>query len=404
MNELQLARPSLGATVPLRVVHVVAGIGVADGGPSYSIPRLCEALAEGGVRTTLLSVTADAGSRRDLRNRGNYHHSLPWDYAAIPVLRGLRASSALSSALAKEAIASDVIHNHGLWLMPNVYAGWASSRARTPLIVAPRGMLGIAALGFSRLKKVLFWHLLQGRAIRHAACYHATSYQEYEDIRAYGLTQPVAIIPNGIDLPQPRSFETGTSAADRVVLSLGRIHPKKGLERLVLAWAKVEATHPGWRLRIVGPAELGHDAQLSALAATMKLSRVSIEPAIYGEEKDSAFREADFFVLPTLNENFAMTVAESLAAGTPVISTKGAPWSGLEVERCGWWIDHGVEPLAVALAGAMALPRAELSVMGARGQAWMARDFGWDAIASKMAAVYAWLAGKAASPEWVSLA
>ena len=139
-------------------------------------------------------------------------------------------------------------------------------------------------------------------------------------------------------------------AADRVVLSLGRIHPKKGLDRLVRAWAKVEAAHPDWRLRIVGPAELGHDAELRALAASLNLSRVSIEPAIYGEEKYTAFREADIFVLPTLNENFAMTVAESLAAGTPVISTKGAPWAGLEVERCGWWIDHGIEPLAAALA------------------------------------------------------
>jgi glycosyltransferase involved in cell wall biosynthesis len=149
---------------------------------------------------------------------------------------------------------------------------------------------------------------------------------------------------------------------------------------------------------------LGHDVELRALAASLKLNRVSIEPPIYGEGKYTAFREADFFVLPTLNENFAMTVAESLAAGTPVISTKGAPWVGLEVERCGWWIDHGIEPLAIALRDAMALPRAELAVMGRRGQAWVARDFGWDGIARKMTAVYAWLASKAELPEWVSLA
>src|SRR5262249_27137828 len=99
-----------------------------------------------------------------------------------------------------------------------------------------------------------------------------------------------------------------------------------------------------------------------------------------------------------------VTVAESLAAGTPVISTKGAPWAGLEAERCGWWIDHGIEPLAAALRGAMVLPREELRGMGRRGRAWVARDFGWDAIAGKMAAVYAWLARAADPPEWVSLA
>jgi glycosyltransferase involved in cell wall biosynthesis len=337
-------------------------------------------------------------------NRDNEQRSFAWDYSTIPVLRGLRVSSALSSELAREAIRSDVIHNHGLWLMPNVYAGWVASRARTPLMVAPRGMLGAAALQFSRMKKVLFWQFLQGPAIRCAACFHATSGQEYEDIRAYGLTNPVAIIPNGIDLPVSHGRAVRGGAGDRVALSLGRIHPKKGLDRLVRAWAKVEAAYPGWRLRIVGPPELEHDAQLRALAAALKLSRVSIEPAIYGEEKNAAFEEADFFVLPTLNENFAMTVAESLAAGTPVICTKGAPWARLEPERCGWWIDHGIEPLAVALSGAMAMPREELSAMGRRGRAWVARDFGWDGIASKMAAVYRWLSGKVDRPECVSVA
>src|SRR5262249_8956014 len=310
----------------------------------------------------------------------------------------------LSLEVAKEAVKLDVIHNHGLWLMPNVHAGWAASRFRTPLIVAPRGMLGRAALSFSPIKKMLFWHLVQGPAIRWAACYHATSLQEYEDIRAYGLTQPVAIIPNGVDLPHPQATRTSKDvAAERVVLSLGRIHRKKGLDRLVRAWAKVEASHPGWQLRIVGPPEMDHDAELRALVETLKLNRVSIEPPLYGEKKDVAFRKADFFVLPSLNENFAMTVAESLAAGTPVISTRGAPWAGLELERSASSIDHGVEPLATALSDAMALPRAALAAMGARGRAWMVRDFGWDAIASKMVAVYGWLAGKAVLPEWVLL-
>ena len=78
-------------------------------------------------------------------------------------------------------------------------------------------------------------------------------------------------------------------------------------------------------------------------------------------------------VLPTLNENFGLTVAEALAAGTPAISTKGASWSGLEREGCGWWIDHGVEPLAAALAHAMALPREALKAMGDKGREWMVR-------------------------------
>ena len=115
------------------------------------------------------------------------------------------------------------------------------------------------------------------------------------------------------------------------------------------------------------------------------LTRVSVEGPIYGDAKTAAYREADLFVLPTLNENFGLTVAEALAAGTPAISTKGAPWSGLESEGCGWWIDHGVEPLAAALAHAMALPREALKAMGDKGREWMARDFSWDRVAQRYA-------------------
>ena len=96
-----------------------------------------------------------------------------------------------------------------------------------------------------------------------------------------------------------------------------------------------------------------------------------------------------------------MTVAEALASGVSVISTKGAPWAGLETERCGWWIDHGVEPLAAALSQAMASPRAELNAMGARGRAWMARDFSWDRVAADMLDVYRWLAVRGPRPATV---
>jgi glycosyltransferase involved in cell wall biosynthesis len=174
--------------------------------------------------------------------------------------------------------------------------------------------------------------------IRDAACIHVTSEQEYEEIRGFGLANPVAIIPNGIDLPRLLGSKSAEPAVERIVLLLGRIHPKKGLARLVHAWSKVEVQYPNWRLRIAGPPELGHDNELRALAVSLGLTRISIEGPVYGEAKTVAYQYADVFALPTLNENFGLTVAEALAAGTPVISTKGAPWSGLEREGCGWWI------------------------------------------------------------------
>src|SRR6516165_9593028 len=260
---------------PLRSVHVIAGLDPAHGGPSYMVPRLCQALATAGAEVRMLSVAGDNRCGISLDNDASDCFLQDWPH--IPVLRDLRHSSSLACALHKLARKVDVIHDHGLWLMPNVDAGRAALLAGKPFIVAPRGMLAPAALAFSRLKKRAIWALLQGKVVRRAACIHATSEQEHDEIRNFGLNNPVAIIPNGIDLPEPRARSVSGPAAGRIVLSLGRIHPKKGLDRLVRAWATLEAVHPDWRLRIVGPDERGHAGELIALAAELKARRVSVE-------------------------------------------------------------------------------------------------------------------------------
>jgi glycosyltransferase involved in cell wall biosynthesis len=384
----------------LRSVHVIAGLDSAHGGPSYTVPRLRQALVAAGVDAQLLSVAAKGC---DIEPEGESVRCFPPDWASVPVVRQLRCSSGLTRALRELAPNVDVIHNHGLWLMPNVKAGRAALLARKPFIVAPRGMLSSTALSFSRLKKRVVWALLQGNVVRRASCIHATSEQEYNEIRDFGLQNPIAIIPNGIDIPELNIHPTTGIDGGRNILSLGRIHPKKGLDRLVQAWAQVEFSHPKWRLRIVGPDELGHAGELTAFAAQLKTQRVSIEGPVVGDAKTAAYRDADLFVLPTLNENFAVTVAEALAAGTPVIATKGAPWHGLEREDCGWWIDHGVEPLAATLTKAMAMGPEALQAMGAKGREWMRRDFSWEAVAHEMLDVYRWLSSGGGVPSTVRL-
>jgi glycosyltransferase involved in cell wall biosynthesis len=383
-----------------RIVHVIAGLDAAHGGPSYSVPRLCAALAAAGAHVELFSVAA---ADHDATGNTEGGRCFARDWARVPVLRELRCSSGLVRALHDAAPKVDLIHDHGLWLMPNVDAGRVALRAGKPFIIAPRGMLGPAALAFSRTKKRIVWAVCQGDVVRRASCIHATSEQEYDEIREFGLKNPVAIIPNGIDLPEFDSHSTAATDFGRIVLSLGRIHPKKGLDRLVRAWAHVESAHPAWRLRIVGPDELDHASELATLATELKTQRVSIEGSVLGDAKTAAYREADLFVLPTLNENFAITVGEALAAGTPVIATKGAPWHGLAREGCGWWIDHGVEPLVAALAKAMAMRREALQLMGAKGRAWIARDFSWDRAAHNMLDVYRWLVLRGEPPGSVRL-
>jgi len=284
--------------------------------------------------------------------------------------------------------------------MSNVYPASVALRTRSQLVLSPRGMLGEAALKFSAPKKKLFWKLGQGRVARAATCIHATSGQEYEDIRAFGLKAPIAIIPNGIDL-LPGKPKRRLSERPRTLLYLGRLHPKKGLDQLLEAWMQTKDHHVDWQLDIVGPIEGEYAHTLKSRSEAVPASRVRFLGPLYGDEKQKAYRRADLFILPSLNENFAMTVAEALAQGTPVISTKGAPWAELVSHGCGWWTDQGVTPLAVAMDQAMGMSWERLTSMGEAGRAWMSRDFDWNAIAVSMQSVYDWLAGLGERPACV---
>jgi len=385
----------------LAVTHVVAGLARESGGPSYSVPALAAALSRRGVDVRLRSVGGAATAPEPVDGVAQATHPA----AITPLGKLLRSSPALKTALAADAHDHALLHAHGLWLMPNVYPGRLKSASgdKVTIVHSPRGMLAAEALRISAWKKRPFWWLLQRSALEAADCLHATAASEYEEVRAAGLKNPVAIIPNGIDLP-PKRERRASRRDGNTVLSFGRIHPKKGLDRLVRAWAGIESEFPGWKLRIVGPAELGHDRELRALVDALAAQRVTIEGPIYDAAgKLEVYRDASLFVLPTLNENFALTVAEALAGEVPVVATKGAPWSGLERERCGWWIDHGVEALASALRRAMSASDEERQLMGQRGRDWMRREFSWDRIARDMHDVYRWLRTGGAPPATVRI-
>ncbi|TIL54858.1 MAG: glycosyltransferase [Mesorhizobium sp.] len=369
----------------MKVVQVVASVATEASGPSYSVRRLSDSLCERGIESQLWSTITRGQSDPNVKRSRVF----PCDFDQVPVAKRLCFSRKLHEALDRSANSGAIFHSHGLWSMPNVYPGWSAARYGRPLIVSPRGMLGEAALQFSYYKKRAFWATAQKRALHPTACFHATSLQECLELRAFGLTAPVAIIPNGIDLPllteRPKEGERM-----RTLLCLSRIHPKKGIDRLVEAWARIEAEHGNWQLRIVGPSEKGTRERLERRCKALGLARVVFEDAVFGEAKQQAYQRADLFVLPTLNENFGMVVAEALANATPVVCTVGAPWKGLVEHGCGWWIDHGVEPLSAALKTAMAMPRTSLDIMGSRGRVWMERDFSWEGIAANMAHVYRW--------------
>ena len=374
----------------MRAIHVIPGIITESSGPAQSVPRLCAALARRGVDVELdmLRPLPEKCEFGNLRGHGAWRLSGRFGY-----------SPEMAKYLKAAATGAEIMHNHSLWMMPNIYPAHAVRGKACRLIVSPRGTLSRYALRRSRWLKWPVWHLGQRAALFSAAGLHATSEAEYGDIRRLGIKAPVAIIPNGTEIPEEGA--TRERGAKRRVLFLGRLHPTKGVDLLLKAWRALGERRQGWELVIAGPLKTEYSVSLKKLAVDLGVESVSFAGEVTGEGKGALYRSADLFVLPSHSENFGIAVAEALAHGVPAIVTKGAPWPGLEREGCGWWIEQGVESLAATMREAMAKGREELGAMGARGREWMRRDYSWDRGGGMMLGFYMWLLGRGERPEWV---
>lgn len=375
------------------LIHVVPAIANEASGPSYSVTRLCAELDAQGHDVDL--VTLDWAPMEEP----------PPFVRRFPIGRGPRSlgrSPEMVRWLMEQGKSGEasMIHNHSLWMMPNVYPGRVARLFDIPLMVSPRGTLSEFAFSSGSPMKRLFWPLVQRPALQDTTCFHATAVSEYEDIRGVGFRQPVAIIPNGIDIPVARVKSSGAGAT-RTLLFLGRIHKIKGLDILLSAWYAVQDRFPDWELRIAGPDNDGYLEEMQKLARHLHLNRIEFTGPVYGEAKWQLYGEADLFVLPSYSENFGMSVAEALAAGTPAIVSQGAPWEGLEAHDAGHWIEMGVDPLVTSLERLMARPAEDLIEMGLHGREWVARDFSWQRVGEQMAQTYRWILEGGRRPSFV---
>lgn len=376
----------------MRVMHVSAGLGVETQGVHVVVKGLSSAQNLLGAEVLVAGTSTPGQSNKKLGWDGV-------DGITLPVVgpRAFGFSPRLLSSI--EAPRPDIVHAHGLWMYPILAAYMAANKLDVPLVVSPHGMLSQVALSFSSKRKKVAEFLYQSRCLQQARLLHATCRGEVEDIRRFGLTQPIALIPNGIGLP--KIIPSSDVSARHKVLSLGRIHPKKGLDVLIEAWGGVERDFPNWDLLIAGPDEGGHQAQLERMARGRSLNNIKFLGPVFGEEKTKLLASSSLFALPTRSENFAMTVAESLVVATPVISSKGAPWARLDRKGCGWWVEGDPETFAKTLRAAMSLSDAERQQMGQAGRVWMEREFSWENIAREMLEAYQWCLGGGSVPSHV---
>ena len=387
-------RVGASEAVDVRAVHTVANLADASGGPSRSVTRLCDGLVREGVDAEIVTSLVD-GPEINPHESVLVHPAPPPSWPAL-----LGRPTAFGAAVEARARAGTVIHDHGLWLPSNVASAHAARRTGVPFVVSLKGMASRWAMGHRRWKKMAAWQTYQRRALSRAAVLQVTSDEEVDDARRLGVDVPIAMIPHGVEAP-PEAVDT-EHAGPRRALFLSRVHPKKGLPMLIEAWARVAP--PGWELVIAGPDEGGHQAEIERQAREAGLDGiVRCIGAVADVEKWDLYRSADLFVLPTHSENFGIVVAEALAAGLPVLTTRGAPWEVIATERCGWWTDISTDAIASALDEATGLDPEALRAAGARGREYVLRELSWDRTAREMADVYRWVLGHGPAPASVSL-
>lgn len=375
------------------VAFVLSSISRHGGGIVASAMRLAQTLAP----ETQLEVFGleDEGAREDAEQ---------WQPIApkiFPVLgpRAFGYAPRLSRALRETA--AEVLHTHGLWTHPSR----ATARAGKPYLVTPHGMLDSWALQNSAWKKRVAAALFEKAHLRGAACIHALCEAEASSIRAYGLRNPICVIPNGVDLPArtenhdvPWAGKFGSGG--KYALYLGRLHPKKNLTNLLRAWQK--SAPAAWQLIVAGWDQGNYESSLKNLVRELGLeTRVHFAGALFGEAKAAAYQKAAAFILPSLSEGLPMVVLEAWAHRAPVLMTPEcnlpegfAAGAAIRISTDSAGIARGLEEL-------LAASEKERAEMGARGRELVQTQFSWPKIAGEMLAVYRWILRRGPKPESV---
>ena len=287
-----------------------------------------------------------------------------------------------------DAIRPDIVHVNCCWMPACAVVQRLAQRRGYKVVLTPHGMLEpwiVKRHYWTRKLPALM--LYQKAAVQKADCLQATAESERENLLKLGYNRNIHVVRLGIDAEgialKPAWKRT------KQILFLSRVHVKKGINFLIEAAETLRKELEGYRIVVAGEGEADYVASLTEMIRAKGLQDiVQLTGGVYGEEKWRLFQTSDFFVLPTHSENFGLAIAESLASGTPVITTTGTPWSDLNTCHAGAWIEVGTQPLVETLRGFLALTDDEREAMGRNGRRLIEEKYSAKVMAEQMLHVY----------------
>lgn len=377
----------------MKVLHVAASLSSRWGGPTAVIAGLARGLAQQGLEVTIFAPVKQSSQDNIVRPEGAEVRLFRQD-----VFSGIWTahSSELARALDREVKNFDLVHIHEIWHHPHFAAYRAAKRAGKPYIVTIHGALEPWALRYKGLKKKIYAALIQRRILNEDAAIHAITQEEVKHIQAFGVDNHMVVIPNGIDLEEFQKLPSREDLEElypelngkQVILFLGRIHPKKGLDILARAFSKVAADRNDVRLVIAGPDSEGYQTKIEAMLKSGGVrSKTIFTGMLAGREKLAALSRADVFVLPSYSEGFSMAILEAMICGLPVVISRQCHFPEVAEANAGIVIDPDAEELASALAKLLDDPKLRVE-MGANGRRLVLEKFTWDKISDQMFRLY----------------
>jgi poly(glycerol-phosphate) alpha-glucosyltransferase len=388
---------------PLRLAVAAHGISRLQGGMFYSVRELWKAVQRRGAAVSVHAI-ADQHSDEDAPT----YSPLEWHLHPRVGPHRVGWSPALGRALMAEAPGLDMISLHGAWIPIAAGVVRAHRRHRLPYVIHPQGMLDPWALANAKAKKAVARVLWQNEAFGRAFCLRALCQSELRSFRAYGIRQPVAVIPNGValdqveNLPPAGAFHARHPALDGrpFVLFIGRIHAKKGLAHFLEAWARVKPRDLA--LVIAGFDEVGHQRELEAIVAAHGLERdVHFVGELRGEAKREALAAASWYALPSFSEGFPMAILEAAACGIPVLMTPQCNFPELTAAGGALEMEPTADSAAALLGRLGGVADTERAAMGAAARTFVRANYNWDVIGAQMLRVCEWMTGRAGQPEFV---
>lgn len=377
----------------IKILYVTASLSPEWGGPTKVVVELTEALARKGIDITIFTpvrkgdevkIKPPKGVNLQLFNQGFL--SKWWTSYSPDLARNIQWG----------AYKFDLIHIHEIWHYANFASYHAAKKAGKPYIITIHGLLDPWCLNYKAFKKKIYSLFIQRRILREASAIHAITNEEVKHIRTFGIDNSIVIIPNGIDpkefinLPPREELESfyPKIKGKRIILFLGRIHPKKGLDLLAKAFEKIAREWDNACLMIIGPDSEGYKIKIEKmLESEGVLNRVIFTGMLSGRKKLIVLGGADIFALPSYSEGFSMAILEAMICKLPVIITKQCNFPEVTEVGAGNEIDPNVEQLTGALGNLLGNPEL-CKKMGEKGRKLVLEKYTWDKTADKMIKVY----------------